>query len=54
MFPKAWYNGQPRKQDGFMVDGYSQMVGGARMRLVRIKRGKFVTRNVTQGSLTKI
>ena len=41
MFPKKWYNGEERKSDGFMVDGYSQMVGGARMRLLRVKRGLF-------------
>ena len=41
MFPKKWYNGEERKPDGFIVDGYSQMVGGARMRLLRVKRGLF-------------
>ena len=41
LFPTKWYNGEPRKKDGFMVDGSSQMVGGARMRLLRIKSGKF-------------
>lgn len=42
LFPEKWYNGDPRKPDGFMIDGYSQMVGGARMRLLRIKGGLFV------------
>ena len=39
LFPETWYNGQARRPDGFMADGYSQMVGAARMRLVRIKKG---------------
>ena len=39
LFPSKWYNGDPRKRDGFMADGSSQMVGGARMRLLRIKNG---------------
>jgi len=39
LFPSEWYNGEPRKRDGFMADGSSQMVGGARMRLLRIKKG---------------
>ncbi|KAL9957104.1 hypothetical protein ACROYT_G038703 [Oculina patagonica] len=38
LFPTTWYNGKLRKPDGFMADGYSQMVGGARMRLIRIKK----------------
>ncbi|CAH3175942.1 unnamed protein product [Porites evermanni] len=38
LFPGTWYNGAERKRDGYMADGYSQMVGGARMRLLRIKQ----------------
>lgn len=38
LFPTEWYNGQSRKRDGFMADGSSMMVGGARMRMIRIKR----------------
>lgn len=38
LFPTKWYNDDKRRPDGFMADGSSQMVGGARMRLIRIKR----------------
>lgn len=38
LFPAKRYNDDPIPPDGFMADGSSQMVGGARMRLIRIKR----------------
>lgn len=39
LFPPYWYNGADRTPDGFLADHYSQLVGGARMRLLRVKTG---------------
>ena len=41
LFPSSWYNGADRQPDGFLADHYSQLVGGARMRLLRAKTGTF-------------
>ncbi|XP_048575324.1 polycystic kidney disease protein 1-like 2 [Nematostella vectensis] len=39
LFPSKWYNGKEIPHNGFLADHNSQMVGGARLRLIRVKTG---------------